>query len=61
MISNNRLVAFMGLILGMTSYVALHSCHFPEKICVGSIFLSVLVVAVFWSAIMIGTEDDEDN
>ena len=58
----NHLVALLALVLSIASYLLLHRYHFPEKVCVGGAILSILVVSIFWSCVLLGTEeDDEEN
>jgi hypothetical protein len=33
----------------------------PDKICIGGGILSALVVAIFWSCVLLGTGDDDDD
>lgn len=55
------MVAVLGLCLALSSYLVLHRYGFPEKICIGAGFLSILVVAIFWSCVLLGADDDEDD
>lgn len=57
----NHMVAVLGLCLALSSYLVLHRYGFPEKICIGAGFLSILVVAIFWSCVLLGADDDEDD
>jgi hypothetical protein len=55
-------VAFLGLILAWAVYSMMNRyLHVPSKIAWGSAILSILVVAIFWSAINLTTEEDEDD
>lgn len=56
----NHLVAFLGLILSIAVYLALRKMNFPDKICMGASVLSILVVAIFWSAVLLGDDDEDD-
>jgi hypothetical protein len=57
----NHLVAFLTLILSVSVYLALRKLCFPDRICLGAAFLSILVIAIFWSAVIIhvGNGDEE--
>lgn len=59
--SVNHVVSLLGLILALASYLMLHRYHVPEKICVGAAILALLVVAIFWSCVLLGTDDDEED
>lgn len=59
--SLNHVVALLGLVLSLSSYLMLHRYGVPEKICVGGGILALLVVAIFWSSVLLGTDDDEDD
>ena len=58
--SINRIVAALGLVLALGSFIVLKHYGLPDKICVGAGVLSALVVAIFWSCVMLGTEDDDE-
>ena len=59
--SLNHVVAVLGLVLGLSSYLMLHRYGAPEKVCVGAGILAILVVSIFWSSVLLGTDDDEDD
>ena len=61
LISINHIVAVLGLILALSSYIILRHYGVPEKICVGGGVLASLVVAIFWSCVMLGTEEDDEQ
>jgi hypothetical protein len=54
-------VAFLALILSVAVYSLMVKLGMPSKICWGSAILSILVVAIFWSAINLGADDEEDE
>ncbi|MBU6452134.1 MAG: hypothetical protein KGS72_10175 [Cyanobacteria bacterium REEB67] len=56
----NHLVALLGLVLAICSYLALHRYGTPEKVCIGAAILCILVVAIFWSSVLLGADDEED-
>ena len=56
----NHLVAFLGLVLSIAVFLALRRLNLPDKICLGAAVLSILVVAIFWSAVLVGDDDEED-
>jgi hypothetical protein len=58
--SLNHLVAFLGLVLAVSVNIMLRKFGYPEKIIWGASILSILVVAIFWSTIMLGANDEED-
>lgn len=57
----NKMVAVLALCLAISSFLVLKRYHFPDKICIGGAILSVLVVAMFWSAVLLGTREDESD
>lgn len=59
-ITLNHAVAFLGLILGLAVYCMMTRYQIPERIAFGSGILSVLVVAIFWTAINLLEDDDDD-
>jgi len=59
--SLNHVVALLAMVLSMASYLMLHRYGVPEKVCVGAAILALLVVAIFWSSVLLGTDDDEDD
>jgi hypothetical protein len=61
LLSLNHVVAVLGLVLAISSYLILKHYGIPDKICVGAGVLSALVVAIFWSCTMLGTEEDDDQ
>ena len=54
------MVAVLGLVLSMTSYLFLKRYGIPDKVCVGAAILALLVVAIFWSTVLLGADDDEE-
>jgi hypothetical protein len=61
LISINHVVAMLGLILALGSFMVLKHYGCPDKICVGAGVLSAMVVAIFWSCVMLGTEEDDEE
>ena len=57
----NQVVAVLGAVLALSSYMVLKQIGVPDKICIGGGILSALVVAIFWSCVLLGTSDDEDG
>ena len=55
------MVAVLGLVLALSSYMLLKHYGVPDKICVGAGVLSALVVSIFWSCVMLGTEEDDEQ
>jgi hypothetical protein len=56
----NQIVAVLALCLAISSYLVLKRYGFPDKVCIGGAILSILVVAIFWSAVLLGAHDDDD-
>jgi len=57
----NHIVALLALVLSIASYLVMRRYHFPDKVCVGGAILAILVVGIFWSCVLLGTEEDEDE
>jgi len=57
----NHIVAVLGAVLALSSYMVLKQYGAPDKICIGGGILSALVVAIFWSCVLLGTSGDEDD
>ena len=60
LISINHVVAVLGLILALGSYIVLKHYGVPDKVAFGAGVLSAIVVAIFWSCVMLGTEEDDE-
>jgi hypothetical protein len=60
-ISINHVVAVLGAVLSLCSYMVLKTIDAPEKICFGGGILAALIVAIFWSCTLLATDDDEDE
>lgn len=56
----NHIVAILALCLALSSYLVLRRYGYPDKICIGAGILCILAVAIFWSCVMLGADDDED-
>lgn len=59
-ISLNQAVAFMALVLSLSVFVLMTRYGIPERIAFGSAILSILVVAIFWTAVNLGDDDEEE-
>lgn len=59
-ITIHQVVAVLGLALALGVYSLMTRMGVPEKIRIGAAVLSILVVAIFWSAVQLGTDDDDD-
>ncbi|CAN5501280.1 hypothetical protein BH11CYA1_BH11CYA1_33410 [soil metagenome] len=59
--SLNHVVALLAFVLSVASYLMLRRYGAPDKVCVGAAILSLLVVSIFWSSVLLGTDDDEDD
>ena len=57
----NHAVAFLALILSIAVYSLMGKLGAPSKIAWGSAILTILVVAIFWSAVNLGADDEEDE
>lgn len=57
----NHLVSLLALVLSVASYLVMRRYHFPDKVCVGGAILCILVVGIFWSCVLLGTEDDDEE
>ncbi len=60
LITINQIVAILGFTLALAVYAVLHKFGVPNKICIGASILSVLVVAIFWSAVQLGADDEDE-
>ena len=54
-------VAFLAFVLAIAVFSLMHRWAVPSKIAWGSAILSILVVGIFWSAVNIGSDDEEDE
>lgn len=61
LITINQIVAILGLTLALSDYALLHRFGVPERICWGTSIFSVLVVAIFWSAVQLGADDEDEE
>ena len=60
-INANHAVAFLALVLAICMYAMMQRMGAPSKIAWGSAILSILVVAIFWTAVNLGADDEEDE
>lgn len=60
LLSLNHVVAFLGLILALSSYLLMKRLGLPDKLAFGCGILAALVVSIFWTSVMLGTEEDDD-
>jgi hypothetical protein len=60
-INANHAVAFLALVLAVCVFAVMEKLGAPSKICWGSGILSILVVAIFWTAVNLGTDDEDDE
>lgn len=54
-------VAMLAIVLALAVFQMMTLFHVPGKIAWGSAILSILVVAIFWSAINLGSDDEDDE
>lgn len=59
-ITLNHAVAFLGVVLASSVFLLMTRYGVPEKIAFGSAILSVLVVSIFWTAVNLGDEDEDE-
>ncbi|MBK9144151.1 MAG: hypothetical protein AB7W16_05160 [Candidatus Obscuribacterales bacterium] len=57
----NHMVAVLAVCLALSSYLVLRRYGFPEKICIGGGIFCILAVAIFWTSVLLGTGEDEDE
>lgn len=60
-ITIHQIVALLGLALAISVYALLNRFGVPGKICLGAAILSILVVGIFWSAVQLGAEDEDEE
>lgn len=60
-ITLNHMVATLSVCLALSSYLVLRRYGFPDKICIGASILCILLVAIFWTSVLLGTGDDDDD
>lgn len=60
LLSLNHVVALLGLVLAVSSYLLMKRFGLPDKLAVGCGILAALVVSIFWTSVMLGTDDDDD-
>jgi 4-hydroxybenzoate polyprenyltransferase len=56
----NHVVAVLGAVLSLAVYLLMRRYSVPEKLCVGTAILSALVISIFWTSVLLGTQDDDD-
>ena len=57
----NHAVAFLALVLALAVYGVMTVMKSPPRISWGAAVLSILVVAIFWSAINLSSDDEDDQ
>lgn len=60
-LSVHHAVAVLGFVLALAVYSMMSKFGVPSKIAWGSAILSILVVAIFWSAVNLGADDEDDE
>ncbi len=58
-ITLDQIVALMGLFLAIAVYSLLGRYGVPSTVQIGATILSVLVVAIFWTTVQLGADDDD--
>ncbi len=54
-------VAVLAVVLALSVFQMMNRMGVPGKIAWGSAILSILVVAIFWSATNLGADDEDDE
>ena len=60
-ITLNHTVAVLALVLAASVFLLMCKYGIPQRIAFGSAILSVLVTAIFWTAVNLGDEDEDDE
>ena len=60
-ITIHQIVALLGLVLAISVYAVLNRFGVPSRICLGAAILSILVVGIFWSAVQLGADDEDEE
>lgn len=60
-ITIHQIVALLGIALAISVYSLLSKFGVPYKISLGAAILSVLVVGIFWSAVQLGADDEDEE
>ena len=50
----------MGVVLAASVFLLMTRYGIPERIAFGSAILSILVVSIFWTAVNLGDEDEDE-
>jgi len=61
LITLHQVVAVLCVVLALAVYTVPTKLGAPPRICWGASILSILVIAIFWSAINLGAEDEDDE
>jgi hypothetical protein len=59
--SVNHAVALLAVVLALAVFQVMNRFGAPSKIAWGSAILSILCVSIFWSAINLGPDDEDDD
>ena len=57
----NHAVAVLAIVLALAVFQVMNRFGVPSKIAWGSAILSILCVAMFWSAINLGPDDEDED
>jgi hypothetical protein len=60
-ITPNKIVAILGLMLGLAFFNILHKFGAPWRVCYGAFILFVLLVTIFWTTINLGNVDEDED
>ncbi len=61
LITIHKVVAILGLSLALAVYLLLNKIGYPQQLCINGATLAILVVAIFWSAVILGSDEGEDD
>ena len=61
LITIHQIVSILGLALALAVFSLLSKWGVPDKIRWGAAILSLLVVAIFWTAVQLGADDEDEE
>lgn len=60
-INTNHVVFVLAILLALSVYVLMTKYGIPSKIAWGSAILCILVVSIFWTAVTLNLDDDDED
>ncbi len=60
-INTNHVVFVLAILLALSVFVLMTKYGIPSKIAWGSAILCILVVSIFWTAVTINLDDDDED